>query len=228
MNQPRQQVHHPAFARLFDRFARVVEQRGVGDNRRRLLEGLTGEVIEIGAGNGLGFAHYPPGVTHVLAVEPEPYLRSQAEQAARTAPVPVSVIDGTAERLPADDDRFDAAVFSLVLCSVTDQRAALAEATRVLKPTGEVRFYEHVRADSAKGAALQDRLDPLWSRVAGGCHLSRDTTQAIIDAGLTLEHVDRVDFGPAPIRALAPHVIGAATIPRNGTPATRPPSEEVS
>lgn len=211
MNRTAAPVHHPVFARVFDRLTRLGEPRGLGDTRHRLLEGLAGEVIEIGAGNGLSFAHYPAAVTHVLAVEPEAYLRNQAEDAAAAAPVPVTVVDGTADRLPAADDRFDAAVFSLVLCSVPDQHAALTEAARVLEPGGTLRFYEHVRSDSPSGATLQQRLDRLWPRLAGGCHLSRDTSRAITEAGFALDDVDRVELGPRVVRRLAPHILGTAT-----------------
>jgi SAM-dependent methyltransferase len=139
-------ISPPIFARLYAALARGAEPRGTADHRRRLLVGLRGEVVEIGAGSGLNFAHYPQGVTHVTAIEPEPYLRQQAERAAASALIPVSVIAGAAENLPVEDGRYDAAVFSLVRCSVTEQAVALAEAHRCLKAGGELRFYEHVQA----------------------------------------------------------------------------------
>src|SRR6266508_2488374 len=114
------------------------------EHRRKLLAGLSGQVVEVGAGNGLNFTLYPETVEHVLAVEPEPLLREAAIEEAKKAPVPVEVVDGLASELPAEDASQNAAVASLVLCSVPDQAEALAEMRRVLKPGGELRFYEHV------------------------------------------------------------------------------------
>src|SRR4051812_30752916 len=125
---------HPFFARLWIKSSPKAEQRGVADHRDDLLAGLSGRVLELGAGNGLNFAHYPPEVTEVVAVEPEPTLRTAAEEAARDAPVPVRVVDGLADRLPVGDGEFDAAVASLVLCSVPDQADALVELRRVIRP----------------------------------------------------------------------------------------------
>src|SRR6184192_3710117 len=112
-----------------------------------MLEGLAGRVLEVGAGNGLNFVHYPDTVTEVVAIEPEPFLRARAEEAANLTTVPIRVVDGVAGRLPVDDQSMDAAVASLVLCSVPDQAAALAELRRVIRPGGQLRFYEHVHSD---------------------------------------------------------------------------------
>lgn len=109
-------------------------------HRRSLLAGLSGQVLELGAGNGLNFAHYPVEVTRVLAVEPEPHLRALAIDSAAKAAVPVEVVDGVADRLPAGESSIDAAVASLVLCSVPDQASALDEIRRVLRPGGQLRF----------------------------------------------------------------------------------------
>ena len=138
------EVHHPLFARLFDRMAAKTEEQGAAEHRERLLAGLGGRVIEVGAGNGLNFSHYPGTVAEVVAVEPEDYLRAKAERVAEDAPVAIRVVDGLADDLPAEDASFDAAVASLVLCSVPDQAAALAELRRVLRPGAELRFYELV------------------------------------------------------------------------------------
>src|SRR4051794_7422805 len=113
-----------------------MDELGVAAHRRELLDGLEGRVVEIGAGTGASFRHYPLGVSEVVAVEPEPYLHALATQAARGAAVPVRVVDATAEALPLDDGSCDAAVASLVLCSVADPAVALAELRRVLRPGG--------------------------------------------------------------------------------------------
>ena len=203
-------VHHPIFARLFAWGASNAPAEQT-EHRRKLLEGMSGRVIEVGAGNGLNFPHYPPEVTEVLAVEPEPYLREKAGEAAVRAPVPVRVVDGLADSLPAGDGEFDAAVASLVLCSVPDQATALAELRRVLRPGGELRFYEHVRAEDSKAARGQDRTDRLWPRFSGGCHPNRDTPGSIAAAGFEIERCERFTFRPFfLLKAIEPHVIGVA------------------
>ena len=187
----------------------------MADQRRRLLTGLTGRVIEVGAGNGLTFAHYPPEVTSVLAVEPEPHLRAIAQRNAARAPVPVQVVDGVAEQLPADDATFDAAVAALMLCSVADQRTALREMYRVIRPGGQLRFFEHVRADTPALERVQRVLDAtVWPTLCGGCHASRDTAAAIEKAGFTIERLDRFRFpeGHVP-QPTSPHILGVASRP---------------
>jgi ubiquinone/menaquinone biosynthesis C-methylase UbiE len=159
--QPRP-VRRPVFARCYARVGHLMDAE-VGDHRRRLLADLRGRVLEVGAGNGLNFPHYPATVTEVLAVEPEPYLRRLALAAARQAPVPIRVVDGTAEALPADDATFDAVVASLMLCTVAELDQALAETRRVLGPGGRLRFYEHVRANDPRLARWQDRLEGPWA-----------------------------------------------------------------
>src|SRR5512139_1452404 len=152
-----EQVRHPVFARVYLRLAR---KRHVPEDlhRRRLLAGLSGTVIEVGAGSGLNFSLYPDTVDSVLAVEPEPTLREAA--------VEDKVVDGVASALPARDSEFDAAVASLVLCSVPDQAEALAEMRRVLKPGGELRFYEHVVAHKPTAARMMRFADAtFWPHV---------------------------------------------------------------
>ncbi|MFF5209520.1 class I SAM-dependent methyltransferase [Streptosporangium sp. NPDC000396] len=185
-------VNHPIFARFYARISQMMEHHGLAELRQGLLADLSGEVIEVGAGNGLTFAHYPPTVARVLAVEPEPRLRRLAQAAADEAPVPVEVVGGLADRLPGKGQTFDAAVVSLVLCSLPDPAAALREMYRVLKPGGQLRFLEHVRADSPGLARVQDLLDAtIWPRLAGGCHTGRDSAALIERAGFTMEHLER-------------------------------------
>ena len=181
----------------------------IGDHRRRLLAGLSGRILEVGAGNGLNFPHYPAAVTEVLAVEPEPYLRRLALAAARQAPVPIRVVAGTAEALPAPDGAVDAVVASLVLCTVADPDQALAEVRRVLRPGGTLRFYEHVRATDSRLAGWQDRLERPWGWLVGGCHPNRDTVAAITAAGFRVLELDRFDLAAMPALA-RPHVLGVA------------------
>ncbi|HZX01814.1 class I SAM-dependent methyltransferase [Kribbella sp.] len=206
-------MKHPFFARLYARVRPTLDQAGAAEHRRRLLAGAAGRVIEIGAGDGGNFAHYPPEVAHVLAVEPEPFLRAHAVRQASTAPVPVEVVDGTADRLPAAAASADVVVVSLVLCSVPDQATALAEVQRVLRPGGELRFYEHVAADPGRLATVQRVADAtLWPLLAGGCHTHRDTAAAIRSAGFTIDQLDRFTFPPDRTTPAGPHILGRARL----------------
>jgi ubiquinone/menaquinone biosynthesis C-methylase UbiE len=205
---------HPFFARLWIRMSPKAEEHGAAGHRDDLLAGLRGRVLELGAGNGLNFAHYPSEVTEVVAVEPEPTLREAAEKAAGDAPVPVKVVDGVADSLPAEDGEFDAAVVSLVLCSVPDQATALRELRRAIKPGGELRFYEHVQAESRVGAALLSFAQrTFWPRVGGGCHPARHTDEAIEAAGFEIEQCRRFNFGPGAAAPKLPHILGRARRP---------------
>jgi ubiquinone/menaquinone biosynthesis C-methylase UbiE len=207
----RPQVHHPVFARVYERLSAGAEKHGEGDHRSELLRGLSGKVLEVGAGNGLNFRHYPSTVTKVIALEPEAYLRAAAERAASTALVPVEVIDAVAEDIPADDESFDGAVISLVLCSLPEPEAALAEVRRVLKPEGELRFYEHVRAESPVVARVQRVMDKtIWPRLSGGCHAGRDSAAAIARAGFSIQSCKRFLFPACALVPLSPHVLGTA------------------
>jgi ubiquinone/menaquinone biosynthesis C-methylase UbiE len=203
-------VKNPLFARYFNRFAARREERGNRELRQEMLSGLSGRVIEVGAGNGLNFPRYPETVREVVAVEPEPYLRERAAEAAAAAPVPVRVTDGTAGNLPAADGEFDAVVVSGLLCSVPDVQAALTEFRRVLRPGGQLRFYEHVRSRDAIYARYQRAADHVWSRLMGGCHVDRRTEQAI-GRVFTVERCRGFRFPPsAAFSPVAPRILGVA------------------
>ncbi|GAA1393021.1 class I SAM-dependent methyltransferase [Catellatospora coxensis] len=206
-----QDLQHPRFARFYTAVSNRAEAHGGGAHRAWLLAGLTGAVIEVGAGNGLNFVHYPPGVSRVLAVEPDDTLRELALRAARQAPVPVEVIAGQADALPLPDDAFDAAVTSLVLCTVPDPAHALAEISRVLRPGGQLRFYEHVRSEKPALALLQDLAAPLWARLAGGCRPNHDTAAVIAANGFTITSCQRFGFSPARFVPRFAHIIGTAS-----------------
>ncbi len=179
---------------------------------------MTGRVVEIGAGTGLTFPHYPSTVESVVAVEPDPHRRATAVRAARGARVPIAVVDAVAEELPIGDAAVDAAVSSLALCSVSDVARALAELRRVVRPAGEVRFFEHVIAERGPLRMLQRLAAPVYARMPDGCHLDRDTIASIARAGFAIEECDRFMHADGALEPAIPHVIGTAR--RAGPPRT--------
>ncbi|WP_210509092.1 class I SAM-dependent methyltransferase [Naasia sp. SYSU D00057] len=201
---------HPRFARAFARAVPAMDRAGGAEHRRELLSRARGAVVEVGSGTGANFASYPHAATNVIALEPDPYLRGLSAEAAERSPVAVEVRDGIAESLPLVDDSADTVVASLVLCSVSDQEAALAEIRRVLRPGGLLLFYEHVRSENRLIALAEDAVVPLWRRLAGNCHLNRDTLRVIERAGFRILDARRFGFSPGPGPGLA-HILGAAT-----------------
>lgn len=212
----------PLYGSEQSRFARYLERREARspdpvarELRRQLIAGLRGRVIEVGCGDGRNFQHYPPEVSRVLAVEPDPTARAVAAERVGHARVPIEVVDGDAASLPAEDGAFDAAVVVWVLCSVPDPSGGLAELRRVLVPGGELRFYEHVRSQNAVFRAVQHMGDRLfWTRALGGCETTRDSVRAIEDAGFELTSLDR-GFHSSTVLTItsAPYVLGVALRP---------------
>lgn len=207
-------VRNPLFARMYTRMVANEPAEQVA-HRRETLAGLSGRVLELGAGNGRNFALYPSEVAEVVAVEPEPFLRERAEDAARAASTAVQVVDAVADALPFDDETFDAAVVCLVLCTVPDQASALAELRRVLRPGGQLRFYEHVHAHRQPLRTVLEVADrsSLWPRLGGGCHPTRETLGAIEAAGFKLEQSRRFPLAPSRVSPALPHVLGVASRP---------------
>lgn len=204
---------NPVFARFYSRLVVPGMARGGGTElRRRLLTDLAGTVVEVGAGDGANFPYYPDEVDRVVAVEPEPYLRQRAFAAGAQAGERFEVVDGDAARLPLADGEADAVVFCLVLCSVPDADAALAEARRVLRPGGELVLLEHV-LDHEPGVVrrLQRGLDAtVWPRLFGGCHLSRDTVAAVEGAGFEVHELDRFAFPEGSRMPMSPAILARA------------------
>jgi ubiquinone/menaquinone biosynthesis C-methylase UbiE len=205
-------LDHRWFARYQARAAEKAEHAGGAAHRRQMLAGLTGDVLEVGAGSGINFRHYPTSVRRVLAIEPEPHLRAMAVRAARDAPVPIEVVDGLAERVPVADASFDAVVMAGVLCSVADPARVLAEFARVLRRGGELRFYEHVVSEHAVATRLQRAIDAtVWPWLFAGCRTSRDTVRSILNAGFTFEWIARFSFRPTLVAIpVAPRILGRA------------------
>jgi SAM-dependent methyltransferase len=177
---------HAWFSWFYTRFAEPMNRRRLAPIARELLAGLTGDVLEIGAGSGATFVHYADAA-RVLAIEPDPHMRRRA---ARNLRPNIRLEAGAGEHLPADDGSIDSVVVSLVLCTVTDVAATLREVRRVLKPGGKLVFIEHVRSGGVMGR-LQDLVQPVYGWSAGGCHWNRRTEQSIGEAGFELERVDR-------------------------------------
>jgi ubiquinone/menaquinone biosynthesis C-methylase UbiE len=200
---------HPIFAALYDPVGASAERRWMGGRRRRLLAGARGVVLEIGGGTGANLAHYRD-VDRVTIAEPDPFMRNRIGPKLEDARVPVEVSTAGAEALPFPDGSFDTVVSTLVLCTVPDQEAALDEVRRVLRPGGRLLFIEHVRA-AGSAARWQDRLEPLWRRLLGGCHPNRDTVAAIEEVGFEIETFESF-YPPGPLSGLMPHVQGSATV----------------
>lgn len=200
------------FSRFYARISERMEAEGMAELRDELLADLHGEVVEVGPGNGMNFTHYPPTVTGVIAVEPEPYLRDLATAAARAAPIPVTVLAGTADRLPMPDDSVDTAVLCLVMCSLDDRAAALAESRRVLRPDGVLRFLEHTIAESPGLRRVQRIADAtVWPLLAGGCHTATDPAAAVTEAGFEITDCRRLRFPEHRFtQPSSPHVLGTA------------------
>ncbi len=180
---------HPVFAAVYDRLVAPIERAGIAERRARLLGELTGRVLDIGSGTGANLPHYL-AADRVVMTEPDPAMRAKLTAKLHQAVRPTEVVDAPAENLPFADAAFDVAVCTLVLCTVDDPARALAEARRVLVPGGRLVVLEHV-AGVGRLATWQNRLNPIWSRLAGGCQLNRDTESAVVDAGFDPQTVER-------------------------------------
>jgi ubiquinone/menaquinone biosynthesis C-methylase UbiE len=180
---------HGGLAVAYEKFTAPMERAGVAEVRARLAGDLAGRTLEVGCGTGLNFPHYPASA-EVTAIEPIEEFRTFASERARTVAARVIVTDGDAERLPFADESFDAALCTLVFCSIPDALRALGELRRVVRSGGSVRFFEHVRSERVLGALVQDLANPIWRRLMDGCNLNRDTVATIRAAGF---HIDRVE-----------------------------------
>ena len=200
------------FAAMYDWFLKASEEAGLTDMRRELLATASGDVIDIGAGTGVNLELFPTSLTRLVMAEPSEHmakrLRSKVEDSGRIA----EVVEAPAEKLPFPNASFDVAVFTLVLCTVDDPDASLAEAARVLRPGGRMLFLEHVRSESEKTARWQDRFERPWHFFAAGCHPNRDTAGAIRRSPLEIEKLDDGEFPKAPSIA-KPLISGTARMP---------------
>jgi ubiquinone/menaquinone biosynthesis C-methylase UbiE len=190
---------HPVFAAVYDRLIKGAERKFLGPHRAWLARGLSGRVLDVGSGTGLSFAHYAAEVD-VIGVEPDPHMLKRARARAEALGRRIALLEVGAEELPFPDASFDAAVVALVLCTVQNLEQALGELRRVLRPGGELRFLEHVRASSPGWSRFQDLVTPFWTKVGGGCHPNRATVTAIERAGFRIAEIERYAKGPYPVR----------------------------
>ena len=199
------------FALTYDRQIAKAEKAGLRASRERLLAGLSGDVLEIGAGTGLNLPCYGPAVTSLTLTEPQPPMLRRLERKAREHRPSAKVLRAPAEDLPFDDHSFDLAVSTLVLCGVDDQPRALRELRRVLRPGGRLLFMEHIRSGDPATARLQDRMNWL-NRLLVCCDCNRPTLGSIRNAGFTIDRVEDMTLPKAP-KFVRPAIIGSATAP---------------
>ena len=198
------------FSALYDRGLAATEEAGLREMRRETLAAAAGRTIDLGAGTGANLGLYPPSVTELVLAEPDPHMIKRLRAKVGEMGIDAEIVDAPAESLPYADSSFDTAVFTLVLCTVPDPAAALAEAARVLKPGGKLLFVEHVRAEDAGLARWQDRLERPWRFLGDGCHCNRDTVANIEASPFTVERVERGRLPKAP-PLVRPLVRGSAS-----------------
>ena len=196
-------------ARIYDPFLALAEWRGMASQRRALLAGARGSVLELGAGTGLNLAHYPAGLEALVLAEPDGPMRARLARRVARSGRDATVVAACAEALPFADSAFDTVVSTLVLCTVQDPVAAMREIGRVLAPDGRLLFVEHVRASTPRLARWQDRLERPWRAFAQGCRCNQPTLELLAGAHLRVERLTsgRWSGMPALVRPL---VVGHA------------------
>lgn len=204
------------FAWAYDRQTAAIERAGLAAVRRELLADLDGAVLEVGGGTGANLEHYGDGVRSLTVTEPDPHMLRRLVARAGARVPRATVVQAPAQDLPFDDASFDAVVSTLVLCGVGDQRDALAEVRRVLRPGGSLVLVEHVRSDTPGLARTQDRLNPV-NRFLVGCECNRSTLRALEDAGFDVDRVVPTSMPGVP-RYLRPAIVGTAVAPATASP----------
>jgi ubiquinone/menaquinone biosynthesis C-methylase UbiE len=198
------------FTALYDRMTKATEEAGLRETRRETLAAARGRTVDVGAGTGANLDLYPQSVTDLVLAEPDPHMLKKLRP--KAAGAGAEVVAAPAERLPFEDSSVDTVTFTLVLCTVPDPEAALAEAARVLRPGGQLLFVEHVRSEESGLARWQDRLERPWRFFADGCHCNRDTVATIEASPLTLESVEHGEMPKSP-PLVRPLVSGNAVLP---------------
>lgn len=191
-------LYDKLFASLYDKFFAAAERDGMAARRKELLSNARGRVLEIGAGTGLNVDSYPETLDRLVLTEPsEPMAKRMVDKVAES-PLDPEVVIATAEELPFDDASFDTIVSTLVLCTVPDPAAALAEIQRLLAPGGQLLLLEHVRSESADSAKWQDRLETPWRLYGNGCYCNRDTISMVESAGFSWDELEHGTIPHAP------------------------------
>lgn len=204
---------HRWFAAVYDRLCKLEEKSPhVRKIREEVIGGASGRVLEIGAGTGGNFPYYTEAAKEIIAIEPDPFMLRRARKALDQVGLPIDLRQAVAEELPFEDDSFDTVVSTLVLCTVASPQKALAEMRRVLKPSGQIRLYEHVRYDHSFGAFWQDLVTPCWRWFGAGCNPNRDTASYVRQAGFEFCELRLLkDIPPIPPMAFVrPHIVGVA------------------
>lgn len=197
------------FTEVYDRGLKATEEAGLREIRRQALAEAVGRTLDIGAGTGANLPLFPVTVSELVLVEPDPHMLKKLRARVGADATPTEVVQAGAEVLPFEDASFDTAVFTLVLCTVPDPRATLAEAARVLRPGGRLLFVEHVRAEEPGLARWQDRLERPWRFLGDGCHCNRDTVATIEASPFELDRVEH-DRLPKAVPIVRPLVHGSA------------------
>lgn len=172
-------MNHPLLAALYDAALAPSEWLGVRDQRRRLMEGLTGRIVELAAGTGLNVPLYPETADEIHVVEPDDHMLQKLRPKAARSEARLFLYRGDATRLPFVDGAFDVAIMTFALCTIPDPEVALHEVHRVVKSGGVLRFLEHIRSPNSRTARWQDRVAPIWGKVAGGCRLNQPTVEIL-------------------------------------------------
>ena len=204
---------HKWFAAIYDRMMASEERTIMKKIRPQLVGGARGRILEIGAGTGANFRYYKEhGIDTVTATEPDPHMLERARRKLKEMGLSIELRQASAEELPFEDSSFDTVISTLVMCTVTDVERSLSEIHRVLKPSGQFRFYEHVRFDNRLAALMQDVATPVWRWFGAGCHINRDVGSAIESAGFRLSEFQRLHpYPPIPPMCLSgAHILGVA------------------
>lgn len=199
-----------AFTALYDRMTKAAEEAGLREMRREALAPATGRTVDVGAGTGANLDLYPEAVTELTLVEPDPHMLRRLKS--KVSGNRAEVVAAGAESLPFENSSVDTVAFTLVLCTVPDPAAALAESARVLKPGGRLLFLEHVRSQEPGLARWQDRLETPWRLFGDGCHCNRDTLATIEASPLSVEDVESAELPKAP-PLVRPLIRGSAILP---------------
>jgi len=198
------------FTACYDRLTKATEEAGLREMRRQVLSAATGRTVDVGAGTGANLGLYPDTVTELVLAEPDAHMLRRLRPRTTSLGKPVEILAAPAEKLPLEDESVDTVAFTLVLCTVPDPVAALAEASRVLRPGGRLLFLEHVRSGDPGSARWQDRLEGPWKFFADGCRCNRDTLATIEASGsLRLEDHEAAQMPKSP-PIIRPLILGSA------------------